>query len=163
MCCVWLSLQSWLFATPWTVAHQAPLSIGFSRKEFWRGLPHPPPGDLADPGIEAASLMSLSLAGGFFTTSVISKQTSKWYFLFSYWYWDVEFVHISNPLKWRRSLWTSSESWFLFFSLDCSGGLIVVDEVNNKMGKDKDNLKFRYLFCSVVVKNRFRDVLPCTG
>ena len=41
-----------LFATPWTVAHQAPPSMGFSRQESWSGLPCPPPGDLPDPGIE---------------------------------------------------------------------------------------------------------------
>ena len=57
-----------LFATPWTVAHQAPLSVGFSRQEYWSGLPFPPPGDLSDPGIEFASPASPVLAGGFFTT-----------------------------------------------------------------------------------------------
>ena len=45
----------WLFVTPWTVAHQAPLSMGFSRQEFWSGLPFPSPGDLPDPGIEPRS------------------------------------------------------------------------------------------------------------
>ena len=59
-----------LFVTPWTVAQQAPLSMGFSRQEYWSGWPFPPPGDLPDPGIKPASLMSLSLAGGFFTTTV---------------------------------------------------------------------------------------------
>ena len=44
-----------LFATPWTVAHQAPPSIGFSRQEYWSGLPFPSPGDLPDPGIEPRS------------------------------------------------------------------------------------------------------------
>ena len=44
-----------LFATPWTVAHQAPLSMGFSRQEYWRCLPFPSPGDLPDPGIEPRS------------------------------------------------------------------------------------------------------------
>ena len=44
-----------LFATPWTVTYQAPLSIGFSRQEFWSGLPFPSPGDLPDPGIEPGS------------------------------------------------------------------------------------------------------------
>ena len=44
-----------LFATPWTVAHQAPLSMGFSRQEYWSGLPFPFPGDLPDPGIEPRS------------------------------------------------------------------------------------------------------------
>ena len=45
-----------LFATPWTVAHQAPLSMGFFRQEYWSGLACPPPGDLPDPGIEPTSL-----------------------------------------------------------------------------------------------------------
>ena len=58
-----------LFVTPWTVACQAPLSMGFSRQEYWSGLPCPPPGDLPDPGIEPSSLMSPASAGGFFTTS----------------------------------------------------------------------------------------------
>ena len=44
-----------LFATPWTVAHQAPLSIGFSRQEYWSGLPFPSPGNLPNPGIEPGS------------------------------------------------------------------------------------------------------------
>ena len=60
-----------LFATPWTIAHQAPLSMGFSRKEYWTGLPFPSPGDLPDPGIEPTSLMSPAMAGGFFNTSAI--------------------------------------------------------------------------------------------
>ena len=59
--------QVQLFATPWTVAHQAPLSMGFSGQEYWSGLPCPPPGDLPDPGIEPVSLMSPALAGSFFT------------------------------------------------------------------------------------------------
>ena len=56
-----------LFATLWTVARQAPLSMGFSRQEYWSGLPRLPPGGLPDPGTEAASL-SPALAGGLFTT-----------------------------------------------------------------------------------------------
>ena len=44
-----------LFVTPWTVAHQIPLSMGFSRQEYWSGLPFPSPGDLPDPGIEPRS------------------------------------------------------------------------------------------------------------
>ena len=58
----------WLFATLWTVAHKAPLSVGFSRQEYWNGLPCPPSGDLSDSGIKPASLLSPALAGGFFTT-----------------------------------------------------------------------------------------------
>ena len=59
-----------LFATPWTVAHQAPLSMGFFRQEYWSGLPFPSPGDLPDPGVESASPV---LAGGFFTTEPLGK------------------------------------------------------------------------------------------
>ena len=57
-----------LFVTLWTVGHQAPLSGGFSRQEYWSGLPRPPPGDLLHPGIEPASLTSPALAGRFFTS-----------------------------------------------------------------------------------------------
>jgi len=58
-----------LFATLWTIALQAPLSMEFSRQEYCSGLPCPPPGDLPNPGIELASLPSPALAGRFFTTS----------------------------------------------------------------------------------------------
>ena len=58
-----------LFVTLWTIAHQAPLSIGFSRQEHWSGFPCPPPGDLPDPGIKLTSFMSPVLAGGFFTSA----------------------------------------------------------------------------------------------
>ena len=53
---------------PWTVAHQAPKSTGFSRQGYWSGLPFSYPGDIPNPGIKPTSLMSLALAGGFFTT-----------------------------------------------------------------------------------------------
>ena len=56
-----------LFATPWTVSHQAPQSMGFFRQEYWSGLPFPIPGILPDPGIEPMSPMSPALAGRFFT------------------------------------------------------------------------------------------------
>ena len=58
--------------TPWSVAHQAPLSRGFPRQEYWSGLPIPPPGDLPNPGIEPASP---ALAGGFFTAEPPGKPT----------------------------------------------------------------------------------------
>ena len=58
------------FATPQMVDHQAPLSMGFHRQEYWRGLPFPSPGDLSDPGIEP---VSPALADGFFTTGPPGK------------------------------------------------------------------------------------------
>ena len=60
-----------LFGTPWTVACQAPLSMGFSRQEYWSGLPCPPPRDLPDPGMELTSFTSPALAGSFFTTNTV--------------------------------------------------------------------------------------------
>ena len=54
----------------WTLARQAPLSMGFSRQEYWSGLPFPPPGDLPDPGIKPASPV---LTGGFFTAEPPGK------------------------------------------------------------------------------------------
>ena len=62
-----------LFVTPWSVAHQAPLSMGFPRQEYWRGLPFPILGDLSDPGIEPVSPGSHALAGRFFTTEPPGK------------------------------------------------------------------------------------------
>ena len=53
--CAWLLSCVRLFATPWTIAHQAPLSMGVSRQEYWSGLPCPPPGDLPNPGIKPRS------------------------------------------------------------------------------------------------------------
>ena len=57
------------FVTLWTVARQAPLSMGLSRQEYWSRLPFPSPGDLPNPGIKPTSLTSPALAGRFFTTS----------------------------------------------------------------------------------------------
>ena len=58
-----------LGVTPLTIAHQASLSMQFSRQECWSGLPCPSPGDLPEPEVEIASLTSLALAGKFITTS----------------------------------------------------------------------------------------------
>ena len=72
MCaCVLSHVQ--LFVTPGTVAHQAPLSMGFSSQEYWSGLPLPTPGDLPDPGIEPASLAPPALAGGFLTPAHLGR------------------------------------------------------------------------------------------
>ena len=62
--------------TPWTVAHQASLSMGFPRQEYWSGLPSPPPEDLPNPGIK---IVSPALAGEFFTT-----ETPGYYYHFQF-------------------------------------------------------------------------------
>ena len=55
------------------IVRQIPLSMGFSRQEYWRGLPCPHPGDASDPGIESASLVSPALAGEFFTWEALQR------------------------------------------------------------------------------------------
>ena len=77
VCCCFSHI--WLFATPWSVACQAPLPIGFSRQEYRSGLPCPLPGDLPNPGIKLMSFMSPALAGGFFTTSATWEDQYDWY------------------------------------------------------------------------------------
>ena len=67
----------WLFATLWTIAPQALLSMGFSRQKYWSRLPFPFPGNLPDPEIEFAFLKSPALAGGFLITSAIWEAQSK--------------------------------------------------------------------------------------
>ena len=63
--------QSYLtLCDPWTIVHQVPLSLEFSRQENWGGLPFPSPGDLSNPGIKPASLVSPALAGMFFFTTL---------------------------------------------------------------------------------------------
>ena len=66
----------WLFLTLWTVTDQAPPSMGFSRQEYWSGLPCLPPGDLPNLGIEPTSLTPPVLASGFFTTSTTRETLS---------------------------------------------------------------------------------------
>ena len=77
---MWLVVSSlshiWLFVTPWTVAHQVPLSMGFPRQEYWRGLPVPSPGDLSDSGIKP---LTPALAGRFCIT--LSHPGSPWIWL----------------------------------------------------------------------------------
>ena len=60
--CVCVLSPVQLFVTLWTVGHQAPLPMEFTRQEYWSGLPFPPPGDLLNPGIEPMSLESPALA-----------------------------------------------------------------------------------------------------
>ena len=87
----------WLFMTPWTVALQAPLSMKFSRQEYWNGLLCPPLGDLSSPGMELV-FTSPALAGRFFTTST------------TWWGKEVLFYHIPrrSEVKWSRSVMSDS-------------------------------------------------------
>ena len=96
----------WPFVISWTVACQVPLSMGFSRQEYWSGKPSPSPGNLPDPGIEPTSPTSLALTGGFFyhcttwcyVNSEPKPQEVKHPFLFS-------LLEISPPSMWASSSW----------------------------------------------------------
>ena len=77
MCMVSHSEMSNSLRPPWTVVHQTLLSMGFSRQEYWSGLPFPLPGYLLDPGIKSMSLMSPALAGRFLTTNA-KKKPLQW-------------------------------------------------------------------------------------
>ena len=63
----------WIFVSLWTVAFQAPLSLGFSRQEYWSGLPFPPPGDLTYPGIKPMSLTFLALQADFLHWKILGS------------------------------------------------------------------------------------------
>ena len=86
----------WLFATPWTVTYQVPLSMGFSRQEYWSGLSCPPPGDLPDPGIEPMSLTFPCKAGRFFITSTT---------------WEALILYIEDPKDTMRKIQTHQWIW----------------------------------------------------
>ena len=72
-----------LFATPWTVAHQASLSMEFSRQEYWSRLPFPTPGDLPDPGIEPTSLASAALQEYSFDTPRVGDMLLETFYIFN--------------------------------------------------------------------------------
>ena len=106
-------IHVWIFETLWNVAHQAPLSMEFSRKEYWNGLSFPSPGDLPDPRLEPESLTSPVLAGELFTTSAIPFQSQSWYstsIVFSVLVWPVFIIwnasfSKSNLLAFHPSLY----------------------------------------------------------
>ena len=109
----------WFFATPWTIAHQAPLSMGFSRQEYWNGLPCPPPGDLPDRGTEprspaaAATAKSLQSCPTLFdpidgslpgspVPGILQARTLEWVA-----------ISFSNAWKWKVKVKSLSQVWLL--------------------------------------------------
>ena len=108
----WVS-HVWLVVTPWTVAHQAPLSMELPRQECWSGLPFPPPGDLPDSGIKPTSLVSPALAGRFFTIEPPGKPSQHTYWPFNFAYLSV-WAHLAHPVNSLGSNQTKKwEFWLL--------------------------------------------------
>ena len=129
--CMWSCSFVSNSATLWTIARQAPLSMGFSRQEYWSGLPCPPPEDLPNSGIKPTSLLSPALVGRFFTTSATWMGLAK------------NFVRIflshgiSQPNKCDCHYWVCVSLLRLFFTylffktlkrlfiFDCAGSLLL--------------------------------------
>ena len=99
------SVVSDSFATQWTVAHQAPLSMEFSRQEYWSGLPCPPAGDLPDPGIEP---VNPALADGFFTSEPHGKPLR------------LSFVQLLSRVQLFATPWTAAHQASLSFTISKS-------------------------------------------
>ena len=96
-----------LFGTLWTIAHQAPLFMGFTRQEYWSGFPCPPPVDFPNLGIEPTSLMSPALAGRFFTTST---------------FWETPYLGMNDGICVFPEVVSPSASWACTFSRTESWG-----------------------------------------
>ena len=116
----------WLFMTLWIVACQTPLSMGFSRQEYWSRLSCPPPGDIPDPGMETPSLASL-IAGRFFSAEPPGKPT--WFYrstttqeeAFSN-LWSLPEMSWSNELAWHNH-W--AQYFYLLLYLFSYGNLVL--------------------------------------
>ena len=101
LCCVLSGFSHvQLFATLLTIPCQAPLSMGFSRQEYWSGLPCPPPGDLPHPGTEPNALMSPALAGGFFF--ITSTRWEAHFRLMSFGFLNSDLKPASNESRRRQ-------------------------------------------------------------
>ena len=111
----------WLFVTPWTVARQSPVSMGFSRQEYWCVLPLPPPGNLPNPGIEPTFPVSPTLAYGFFTLVPPGKPICMYMsvcFFLGFFFFPVRNIHSSKQEFIKFLVWTQTElskktTWFL--------------------------------------------------
>ena len=91
-----------LFVTPWTIAHQVPLSMGFSKWEYWSGQPFPSRGDLSDPAIKPASP---ALAGGFFTTEPLGNPCDD--ITIFYFHHELTFTTLSNQSCTFQNIYSS--------------------------------------------------------
>ena len=109
----------WLFATPWTVALQAPLSMGFSRQEYWSGSPNPSPGDLPDPGVKSTSLLSPAVADRFFTTSAT---------------WEAWRVPYLVPIVWLPWAFPGGQALSIIFKIPARGNLTLCSSILVTLG-----------------------------
>ena len=138
-----------LFAAPWTVAHQAPLPMEFSRQEYWNGVAFPPPMDLPNSGIKPMSLASPTLAGGFFTTSASWEisytymQTQKCIYSSSIWvphsFLQIELTLEFIPFK-KKFIYLGFPWWLSGKESACQGRRHGFDPWSRKMPHAKEQL-----------------------
>ena len=107
-----LLARCWTLATQWTVACQAPLSVGFSRQEYWSGLPFPPPEDLTNPGIKPGSP---ALQADSLPTEQLNFSRISYVSLTNFSNQDPDGVHEIQPIVWCISLLTLIYNLFLCF------------------------------------------------
>ena len=122
--------------TLWTIVHRVPLSTGFSRKEYWSGLPCPPPGDLPNPGIKATSLTCPALAGGFFTSSTTWEAHSNVYPYLKLYLFSV----ITNLAACKNTL-----SRHFVLKLICPAGLVSGVRHSNPVTHTHASIRFQVL------------------
>ena len=108
LCIAWVLSHVWLFATPWTAALKASLSMGFFRQEYWSGLPLPTPEVLPNPEIEPPSLATPALGGRFFTTCHLGTHVYLWQIHFDIWQNQYNIVKLKNKIKkiYRKKSWS---------------------------------------------------------
>ena len=120
----WVLKCVWLFLIPWTVAHQAPLSIRFSRQEYWGGLPCPPPAEDSQPRDQTPVSC---LAGGFFTTepwgkSHIYRLRVK---LFSRAYWGISSPQILPSFLFPEAMTSKCLAIYFIFTVIFPGSMVI--------------------------------------
>ena len=127
-CCRFSRVQ--LFATLWTIACQAPLSMGFSRREYWSEWPGPSPGDLPNPGIKPQSQLNPT-AGRFSTTSAVSVNKGCW----GHWAGS----HCSRPYcaPWEDSGWRETGDWPSTTEMGNRGTILISSDSSSHTQKSK--------------------------
>ena len=129
-------------ASPWTIAQQAPLSLGFCQQEYWSGVPLPPPGDLPNPGIQPVSPTYPALAGRFFTTSATWEAQPESYLwnlasqdfnILSEWPWTC-----FQRLQWSSEAWTTAGIWKQLGQAGWKCAMCVKAPVDSELGVGRE-------------------------
>ena len=151
-------------ATPWTAAHQVPLSMGFSRQEYWSRLPCPPPGDLPNPGMEPTSPESPALQVDSLPLCHQGSLSFYGYILFLFFRFKKMFLSLGFPWFLRETVswheWSGFTGpticlviynlYFILFNFIVWGGIFLVLFYHRGTGADKSPMicLLHYLLCA---------------